>query len=61
MAKIIKTYKARFGDVEITKYDENDDVQYRVVHTYKPLYFCTSWFADKVEAIKFAQFLAGKY
>lgn len=57
---IIKQYVARLGTVTIEEYNECGRTEYKVEHSYKPL--CAyEWTDDKFEALKYAQFLAGKY
>ena len=58
MKEIIKRYPAKSGEVTITKYEENGNIEYRVKHSNQ---YSSVWYKDRTEAIKEAQFLAGKY
>ena len=58
MESIIRTYQARTGIVTITYY--GDVREYLVSHSNKALQ-AHHWYKDKTEAIRHAQFLAGKY
>lgn len=63
MVKVIKSYKAMFGTVMVTEYSENGITEYCVKHdgATLPTTFTVSWYKMKTDAIKHAQFLAGKY
>ena len=59
MASVIKTYKARLGEVTVTAYTENGSTEYRVKHTLEAIE--TYWTRERKEAIAHAQFIAAKY
>jgi len=62
MEKVIRTYETKYGPVTVTRYDDESCLSLKPdfhvelkglpgVHSY--------WSKDKVDAIKYAQFLAG--
>ena len=59
---IIRSYEGKLGTVVVQEVTEYNHTEYHVVHSGLRGYgLGTGWYTDKVEAIKYAQFLAGKY
>lgn len=59
MKNEIRRYVGKCGAVTVQQYEENGRIEYHVLHT--GIESASLWCLDKVEAIKHAQFLAGKY
>lgn len=57
--KKIREYNGRTGRVYVFEYSENASLEYRVVSENK--FISGYWTRDKVEAIKYAQFIAANY
>lgn len=62
MNNIIRTYEGKLGTVIVQEFVDGNRKEYHVRHSgLTKMGLGTGWYLDKVEAIKYAQFLAGKY
>lgn len=62
MNKIIRTYEGKLGTVTVEEFVDGIHTEYHVCHIgLAKMGLGIGWYLDKVEAIKYAQFLAGKY
>lgn len=59
-AKVLRTYEAKSGSVIVTVYDDGGKELYHVEHTNAAL-TAHNWTRDRMEAFRYAQFLAAKY
>lgn len=59
MKTIIKEYQGKNGTVTIVRYENYGEIVYHVTHSNHEI--GGYWANNKVDAIKHAQFLAGKY
>lgn len=62
MNNIIRTYEGKLDTIIVQEFTDGIHKEYHVSHSgLKKMGLGSGWYLDKVEAIKYAQFLAGKY